>query len=113
VTHLRATTHLADGANQLFEQWMVELRESGIDIDSTPGDDTALDADVVFACGLLTAVRQAEGQPVTIIAAPIFPGETKPVYRSVLIARADSGVAELAAGAGLRLAVNEYDPEAT
>ena len=46
---LRATTHLADGANQMFEQWMGVLRDQGFDIEGRPGDDRQLDADLVFA----------------------------------------------------------------
>lgn len=108
MTQLRATTHLADGANQLFDGWIADLQRSGFDIDGAIGDDTALDADLVFACGLLTAARISEGQPRTIVAAPVFAGETEAVYHSVIVCRTDSGIESIAAGRGLRLAINEY-----
>lgn len=105
---LRATTHLAVGANELFDQWIEALRLDGVDIDSARGDDSRLDGDLVFACGLLTATRVSEGAPLEVIGAPVFEGETEAVYRSVIVARHDSNFGSLQAPGGLRLAVNEY-----
>ena len=109
MTVLRATTHLADGANQLFDAWIAELQDLGFDIARAAADDGVLDADVVFACGLLTSVRVQEGQRLTVVAAPIFDGETEATYRSVIVARRDSGIDGLVPDAQLRLAVNEFD----
>lgn len=106
---MRATCHLAEGATELFEKWITELRRDGLDVSVTVGDDTELDADIVFACGLLTVKRMSEGAKRRIVAAPIFEGETAAVYRSYIIARADAEVTSLYDGAALRLAVNEYD----
>lgn len=108
MTNLRATTHLADGANEMFAGWIRTLAGQGFAIAGGPGDDTTLDADVVFACGLLTVERMREGQPLTVVGAPVFAGETEAVYRSVLVMHKDSAVEGLTSGAALRLAVNEY-----
>jgi len=108
VKRLRATTHLADGANQLFDRWIEALSERGLDIEGAVGDDTALDADVIFACGLLTAMRTKQGQPLEVIAAPVFPGSSSAVYYSFIIANVAVGIDHLD-GHELRLAVNEYD----
>lgn len=109
MTRLRATTHLADGANQLFDSWIDTLSSAGLAIDGATGDDTSLDADVVFACGLLTALRHQQGHRLRVIGAPIFDGETAPVYRSVIIASPNVDVDDLADASNLRLAINEYD----
>jgi len=89
VTKLHAMTHLAEGANRLFDQWLDAVRRHGIEIEGEVGDGTNFDVDFVFACGLLTTVRIDQGRHVEVIAAPIFPGETKAVYRSVIISSAD------------------------
>jgi len=36
----------------MFDEWIVALNSVGLEIDGARGDDTTLDADVVFACGL-------------------------------------------------------------
>ena len=93
----------------MFDEWIVALNSVGLEIDGARGDDTTLDADVVFACGLLTALRQQQGQQLRVVGAPLFAGETQPVYRSVIIASPDVQDARLSDATGLRLAVNEYD----
>jgi len=108
MTPLRATTHLAYGANQLFDGWISTLRESGINIHGSVSNNASLDADVVFACGLLTATRIRDGQALSVVAAPLFANETSAVYRSVIVARQDKGINALEPGGMLRLAVNEY-----
>lgn len=105
---LRATFHLAEGADRLFAGWVEGLRAGGVKVSASVGVDSHLDADIVFACGLLTAIRIREGARRTIVAAPIFAGEHEPVYRSVIIARADSAISSLPGHEHLRLAVNEY-----
>jgi len=63
--------------------------------------DSRAGVDLLWACGLLTAELIADGAELEVVAAPVFPGETEPVYRSVVVARR--------AGQGTRrLAVNEY-----
>ncbi len=72
------------------------------------GDDTVAARltehriDVLWACGLLTAELVAGGFELDVVAAPVFDGETEPVYRSVIVTRADT------TGPIGRLAVNEY-----
>jgi ABC-type phosphate/phosphonate transport system substrate-binding protein len=59
-------------------------------------------------CGFMTVQTIDEGRlPVDIVAAPIFPGQVAPTYRSVIIARQDAGAGSLDDLAGARLAVNE------
>ncbi len=108
MTRLCATTHLADGANQLFDDWLKALSAAGIELTGSVGDDETFDAALVFACGLLTAKCIAEGAAREIVARPIFAGETSGTYRSVIIVRADAGLDSLVGTSGLRLAVNEY-----
>lgn len=66
------------------------------------------EVDLVWACGLLTAELIAAGHELEVVAAPIFPGEHVPVYRSVVIARDDAPYAMLSDGLTGRLAVNEH-----
>lgn len=60
-----------------------------------------LGIDLLWACGLLTAELVAGGAALDVVAAPVFAGESGPVYRSLIVARAGDGV-------GRRLAVNEF-----
>ena len=65
-------------------------------------------AHLVWMCGFVTVQAIDEGRlPVDIVAAPIFPGQDGPTYRSVIIARRDAGASSLDDLAGARLAVNE------
>ena len=76
-------------------------------VDGVP-NDAVLDADVVFACGLLTAQRIRAGTPLTVVGAPLFDGERAPVYRSVIVAHRHRRLDGLLANAQLRLGINEY-----
>lgn len=103
---LRATSCLADNSWPLLAAAVGAVRATGRDIvvvaDLEPGD-----ADVVFACGLLTRELIATGAPLEIVAAPIFPGERRPVYRSFVVTR-ESGPDDLATASTGQLAVNDY-----
>ncbi|MEX1173132.1 MAG: PhnD/SsuA/transferrin family substrate-binding protein, partial [Chloroflexota bacterium] len=66
------------------------------------------EAHVLWACGLLTVERLAAGSlDAEIVAAPVFPGERSPVYRSMIVARRSLGATSLDDLAGARLAINE------
>lgn len=58
--------------------------------------------DVLWACGLLTAELVARGAGLDVVAAPVFAGESGPVYRSVIVTRRDGMTP------ARRLAVNEF-----
>ncbi len=105
---LSATTYLADGANQLFDEWLVLLRDLGFELEGSPGGDRPLDAALVFACGLLSIQSIYDGAQREIVARPVFDGETEAVYRSVIIGQKDHAIGSLDQASGLRLAVNEY-----
>lgn len=65
-------------------------------------------AGILWLCGLDTVLRQDDGRlDASIVAAPVFPGRTGPVYDSVIVASerwTGSGVGALA---GATLAINE------
>jgi ABC-type phosphate/phosphonate transport system substrate-binding protein len=105
---LRATTHLGDAQNECLVAWVTGLQRHGLDVEIVRGDDARLDADIVFACGLLTAMAIRTHGTHEIIAAPIFAGEFEAVYRSVIVARMDSELRSLRDHKGLRLSINEY-----
>ncbi|MDW3220271.1 MAG: PhnD/SsuA/transferrin family substrate-binding protein [Acidimicrobiales bacterium] len=94
---------LAENAVEFFTALRAFLETRGIELEPT----AATTPDVVFACGLLTRERIAAGEPVVVVAAPVFPGETTAVYRSVVVSRTD-GPADLASAQEGTLAVNEY-----
>lgn len=63
---------------------------------------------VTWMCGLLSAqMIHSEAMAAGIVAAPVFVGETEPVYRSVVIVAADSGFLSLGDLAGARLVINQ------
>jgi ABC-type phosphate/phosphonate transport system substrate-binding protein len=105
---LRATTHLGDAQNERFVAWVTRLQRDGLDVQIVEGSDAHLDADIVFACGLLTALAIRTHGERQIIAAPIFAGEYEASYRSVIVARTDSELRNLRNGRKLRLSINEY-----
>ena len=105
---LRATTHLGDAQNELFVAWLAQFTRDGLDVEIVEGVNSRLDADIVFACGLLTALAIRTHGTREIVAAPIFAGEYEASYRSVIVARTDSGLRSLRGDKGLRLSVNEY-----
>jgi ABC-type phosphate/phosphonate transport system substrate-binding protein len=64
-------------------------------------------APVVWLCGLATTELIDSGRfDAEIVAAPVFPGEPGPVYRSFVVARREAGVSTLDDLAGSRLAIN-------
>ena len=71
---------------------------------------TAIDsgaACLFWMCGLLTVESIDGGQlDAEIVAAPVFPGETAPVYRSVVIARRGSEAQSIDDLRGAHLAIN-------
>ncbi|GJM37247.1 MAG: hypothetical protein DHS20C19_06140 [Acidimicrobiales bacterium] len=97
------TCLLAENAVEFFAGLQAPLRALGIDLGAADEDD----ADVLFACGLLTREWIAAGRPFDAVAAPVLPGESAPVYRSVVITR-DDGPGDLATAQEATLAVNEY-----
>ncbi|MEM7142535.1 MAG: PhnD/SsuA/transferrin family substrate-binding protein [Actinomycetota bacterium] len=101
---------LGENAIELFARIHVPLAERGVVVELMNGGveaPNAVDADVLFACGLLTREWIDDGRPFEIVAAPIFPGETSAVYRSVVVVR-DDGPIDLADAQTGTLAVNEY-----
>jgi phosphonate transport system substrate-binding protein len=61
----------------------------------------------VWLCGLATTELIDSGRfDAEIVAAPVFPGESRPVYRSVVVARREAGASTLDELAGTRLAIN-------
>lgn len=103
LTH-RGSCLLAENAAEFLLGLEKHLRAHGVDLVVGPEGDAA---EVLFACGLLTREWIAAGRPFDVVAAPVFPGETAPVYRSVVITR-DDGPADLDAAQEGTLAVNEY-----
>ena len=103
LTH-RGSCLLAENAAEFLLGLQAGLRAHGIDLVVGPEGDAT---QVLFACGLLTREWIAAGRPFDVVAAPVFPGETGAVYRSVVITR-DDGPADLAAAQEGTLAVNEY-----
>ena len=65
-------------------------------------------ADVIWMCSLpMLNALDAGRMDAEIVAAPVFPGHDGPTYRSVVIARRQSGFATLDDLRGSRLAINE------
>lgn len=95
---MRATTYLGDNTVTILDDLVERLRADGFDItvDRTAGRSSpdarqhARDVDLVWMCGSLAAVLLDDGTlDHDIVAAPVFPGEADPVYRSVLVVRDD------------------------
>ena len=109
-------TLLGDNAVRILADLVPRLREStGLDLQFRDGDGARASDDgsvwghdLVWACGLVTARALASGDfRGRVVAAPVFAGETRPVYRSVVVARPDGPVRRLADLARHRVAVNE------
>lgn len=67
-------------------------------------------ADVLWMCGFLTRRFVDEGiAAVDVVAAPIFGGETVPVYRTLVVVPGGSSARDLAELAGTRLVINEAE----
>ncbi|MGI9607249.1 MAG: phosphate/phosphite/phosphonate ABC transporter substrate-binding protein [Acidimicrobiales bacterium] len=113
---LRATTLLAENTEPLLRGLVADLARVGIDVEFDaslePQERRAMvdegGADLVWACGLLTAELIAAGAELTVVGAPIFPGEVEPIYRSVVISHPDRAYSGVATALSGRLAVNEY-----
>lgn len=94
---LTAATYLGANTVPVLDDIVAQLRSVGFDIgapdwgrDSVVAADEAPAVDLVWMCGSLASVMLADGRlDHDIVAAPVFPGETEPVYRSVFVARED------------------------
>lgn len=115
---IEATTLLAENTGPILRDMTAHLsRALGADVhfdESMPHADRrrAVEAGqvgIVWACGLLTAELIAGGRlDAIVVGAPIFEGETAPVYHSVLIAR-DGDIESIEHAHGKRVAVNERE----
>lgn len=108
---LSATTLLGDNTVPILDGLCRRLGETaGLEIvrdDDRPAPDRAGDADLVWACGyLMCELIDTRRVAAEIVAAPVFAGEERPVYRSVVVA-ADPSIRSLDDVAGRRLAINE------
>jgi ABC-type phosphate/phosphonate transport system substrate-binding protein len=103
---LRVGHWLAENADPFIEQIVRGFDEVGIEtvVDLDPRGTS----DVFFGCGLLTRELIAEGHDLQVVAAPLFPGEVHPHYRSVFISADDAGLDLLSATREKCIAVNEY-----
>jgi len=103
---LSAVTFLGDNTRPILEELCARIRATtGVDIDlvqAPPGSSqdagrSAGDADLIWACGFLTAnLIDAGDLHGEIVAAPVFVGEDGSTYHSVLITRTDTEIADLA-----------------
>ena len=110
-------TLLGENAVRILAELVAHLaRTTELDVRFEGGDgarasEGAADVwahDLVWACGLVTArTLAAGGFAGTVVAAPVFAGETDPVYRSVVVARPGGPVRRLADLARARVGVNE------
>ena len=111
----RATTCLGDNTVPVLRDLVDALRSAGVDIEFDeelePGEREQLmrsgGADLVWACGLLTVERIDAGLDLRVVAAPVFAGESGPVYRSVIVVRADDPATRVSDTFAGHLAVNE------
>lgn len=114
---LVATTLLGDNTVDRLQTLVSELSAAGVDVafdeSALPSERVAAAAagevDVLFACGLLTVELIDQGCPFSVVASHVFPGETNPVYRSVIVVRQDAGYAAVPDALVGRLVVNEYE----
>lgn len=112
---LRATTCLGGNTVPILSDLVSELVDAGVDIAfdefQDPGAREAAfragAVDLAWACGLLTA-ETIDGLDLEVVAAPVFDGESGPVYRSVIVVSASSSAATVSDTFGGRLALNEY-----
>lgn len=112
---LRATTCLGENTVPILRDLVAGLVEVGVDIEfdeyAEPGEREELflsgEADLVWACGLLT-VERIDDLDLEVVAAPVFTGESAPVYRSVIVVSATSDARSVSDTFSGRLALNEY-----
>lgn len=113
---LTATTTLGDNAIQMLEGIAAALRADGVEIEHRlPSERSSAGAanvlrgvDLGWACGLL-ATDLIEGGDIAadVVAAPVFEGQARSVYHSVIVARrsgSGSGIGDHRHG---RLVINE------
>lgn len=103
---LRATSCLAENSWPILDSIVDALRDAGVDTVVDRYLDP-VDADVVFACGLLTRDLVDVGAPLDVVASVVFPGESLPVYRSLVVTRESDGI-DLAAASRATFGVNDY-----
>ncbi len=112
----RAVTLLAENTDPLLADLCSHLARTGLDVVVADAADARErrelvengEVDLVWACGLLTAELIDDGRALDVVAAPVFPGETEPVYRSLIVTRPGAGFRTLDDARAGRLAVNEY-----
>lgn len=117
MTILRAATCLGDNTTPILEQVVAHLTaatgqqvraEEAAPWSSPDAMARSNDVDLLWACGLLTMQLIDSGRlHADIAAAPVFPGQSEPVYHAVVVARRDAGFRAVADLLGSRLAVNE------
>ena len=112
---LRAVTLLGDNTVPILGDLCRHLVASGVAIEpdprppprSTEAAARAEGADLIWGCGyLMCELIDAGRLDAEIVAAPVFEGQTEPVYHSVIVA-ADPRVRSLQDAAGRTLAINE------
>ena len=117
MTRLRFEAYLGSAVDQMASALVDGLRNQGleVDFDARASDPERRErvvsgsADVVWACGLLTLeLMHAGAWDAEIVAAPVFTGQSSPVYHSVLIAAAgwEDDPTDLTSA---RIAVNQMD----
>lgn len=118
---LKSASYLGDNTVALFAALCAHLSSlTGLTLEfdasaarSSPDaarEGGAASADLVWACGLLTGDLIDAGRlDAEIVAAPVFVGQTEPVYHSVIVCRQNFGAGSLADAAGGRLAINERE----
>ncbi len=114
---LRATTYLGDNTIPILAELVEGLLGAGVDIEFDtslePGERDEIiragEADLVWACGLLTVDLIEAGVDLDIVAAPMFQGESGATYRSVIVVRADDPARKVSDTFGRRVAINEHE----
>ena len=113
---LRAVTLLGENTVPILADLCRHLTATtGIEIEPDPrpppasvdAADRAAGADLIWGCGSLMCDLVDSGRlDAEIVAAPVFEGETGPVYHSVIVA-ADPSIRSVDDARGSRLAINE------
>lgn len=108
---LSATTLLGENTVPILDGLCRRLAVTdGLEIvrdDDGPAPDRAGDADLVWACGyLMCELIDAGRVDAEIVAAPVFAGQQRAVYHSVVVA-VDPSIRSLSDAGGRSLAINE------